>query len=615
MNTKIKNLLKSVAAVAVVGGIAPFAQAATISVTTNITTNETWTSNNEYILTEIIYVESPATLTIEAGTVIRGEGESSPGAFDPGTLVIARGADIQANGTASDPIIFTNLADDNVPGSTPTAPYDAFNEIEGTWGGLIILGETFLARGGAGAPSAANENQIEGLIATPGGLGSYGGGDDDDDSGSVTFVQLRYGGFNLSANNEINGFTLGCVGRETEIEYVEVYQNRDDAFEWFGGTVNTKYLVGFNCDDEIFDIDEGYRGKGQFWFGVQGYSDTFTSDLGSEIDGATSGDDSEPYALFTTYNATYIGNGVGTLSGNGVDTDNTALNFRDNAGGRFYRSAFVDFDGAAALIEGDTTAATTSGNTTSARRSEVAYSSFSPNAGAAFYPGPDSDFQLEVRDSVFTGFVTLIFDSAAGNTTVSPFPGEFGSVSNSLGSYDPGFFTAGVGAKDYNNSASTTFTNPFVTYTRGVPAGFLELNRNASIVTSIDPRPAVGSTLLTHPINGTVTADGFFDDVDYIGAFSPDNNWAEGWTLSDTLGHYANTGTNVAGPASAVATPSQITVSFPTTSGVNYSVRAADTPAGPFTRVVGNVVGTGGTDSVVDTTALTTKQFYEVVAL
>jgi len=248
----MKNLVTHAGRVILAGalaalGLAP-ALAATIPITGNITASTTWTATNEYVLTKVIYVTSGATLTIEPGTVIRGESESSPGANDPGTLVITRGSKIFALGTAKDPIVFTDLNDDNIAGSPGTPPYDTKDNALGLtaqWGGLILLGRGYVANNTAGAVNPAREFQIEGLTAS-GSLGFYGGCSlslpgpygrncDDDDSGSLSHISIRYGGFNLSANNEINGLSMGAIGRATDIDHIEVFQNKDDLYEVWGG--------------------------------------------------------------------------------------------------------------------------------------------------------------------------------------------------------------------------------------------------------------------------------------------------------------------------------------------------------------------------------------------
>ncbi|MCI0696575.1 T9SS type A sorting domain-containing protein, partial [candidate division KSB1 bacterium] len=154
----------------------------------------------------------------------------------------------------------------------------------------------------------------------------------------------RHGGTNIGAANEINGLTMGAVGRGTTIEFIEVYNNADDGYEWFGGTVNTRYLVSAFNDDDGFDYDEGWRGKNQFWFLIQ---DPLQAGSGGEHDGGTTPEDGQPFAIPIIYNATYIGSGA--ASGNA--RNDFGLNIRDNAGGKYYNSIFTDFFGRAVQIE------------------------------------------------------------------------------------------------------------------------------------------------------------------------------------------------------------------------------------------------------------------------
>ncbi|MDQ7008380.1 MAG: hypothetical protein Q9Q40_14255, partial [Acidobacteriota bacterium] len=265
--------------VVALAGLVP-ALAADIFVTSNISVSETWTPDNVYILTDVIYVTDGATLTIEPGTVVRGETESAPGANDPGTLVVTRDSKIRILGTELEPVVFTDLYDDNIGHDPGTFPYDSLeNAIEetGNWGGLIVLGRGWVANNTAAGPDPTREVQIEGLTAA-GGLGFYGNcaavhpGDpladpswcDDDDSGTVRYLSIRYGGFNLSVDNEINGLTLGAVGRATDFDYIEVFQNKDDGVEFFGGAAQIKHLVSVNVGDELVDYDEGWRGRIQY---------------------------------------------------------------------------------------------------------------------------------------------------------------------------------------------------------------------------------------------------------------------------------------------------------------------------------------------------------------
>jgi len=131
-------------------------------------------------------------------------------------------------------------------------------------------------------------------------------------------------------NNEINGLTLGGVGNQTIIEYIEIFANNDDGVEFFGGMPNTKYIISAYCKDDAFDYDQGYRGKGQFWLAVQ---DPETGDRLGEFDGADDPENGGPFAIPEIYNATFIGNG---------NDGKKTITFRANGGGKVFNSIFIN---------------------------------------------------------------------------------------------------------------------------------------------------------------------------------------------------------------------------------------------------------------------------------
>ncbi|WP_338769717.1 PKD domain-containing protein [Bernardetia sp. ABR2-2B] len=271
----------------------------------------TWTKDKVWVLDGFVFVNEGQTLTIEAGTVIKGktgEGENAS------ALVVARGGKVIANGTANEPVIFTAEAD-NLNGNLGA-------DENGEWGGLIILGK-------AGLNSSPGTSAIEGIPTTET-RGIYGGTDDADNSGVYRYISVRHGGSNIGAGNEINGVTFGGVGTGTIVEHIEVYANQDDAFEWFGGTVNCKYLVATACGDDAFDYDEGFRGNVQFGLIYQREDD---GDRGGEHDGGTDPEDGTPYALPKFFNITSVGN-----------PESRAITFRDNAGGEYHNSVFVNYE-------------------------------------------------------------------------------------------------------------------------------------------------------------------------------------------------------------------------------------------------------------------------------
>lgn len=219
----------------------------TIKVTGNITSNTTWTTGKVYILTARIAVTNGATLTIEPGVIVKGEVGTGSNAT---ALIIARGAKLMAEGTASQPIIFTTVADEITPGQIASPNLDP--TLNGLWGGLIVLGY---------APISADAQavQIEGIPASDQN-GLYGGTNAADNSGVIKFVSIRHGGANIGEGNEINGLTLGGVGSGTVIENIEVVSNQDDGVEFFGGTVNVSNLVLWNIGDDAVDTDQAWSG-------------------------------------------------------------------------------------------------------------------------------------------------------------------------------------------------------------------------------------------------------------------------------------------------------------------------------------------------------------------
>jgi len=310
-----------------------FAQEVTI--TDDITSDVTWTSDNVYLLDGLIFVDSTATLTIEAGTVIKGLLQSNITTGDGASaLIIRRGGDLIADGTAENPIIFTSELDNL------SIPDDLEETDRGLWGGLILLGE-------ATTNQPTTQNQIEGI--PPELDARYGGNNDNDNSGTLRYISIRHGGFSISGQpgDEINGLTLGAVGSQTTIEHIEVFANFDDGYEWFGGTVNTKYLVAAFCGDDAFDYDQGFRGKHQFWFSIQGQDE---AGRGGEHDGGDDDETGTPYSIPLITNATYIGSGAATQGVAGEGNDR-GLYFRDNAGGKYWSSVFTEFVGVGVDIE------------------------------------------------------------------------------------------------------------------------------------------------------------------------------------------------------------------------------------------------------------------------
>lgn len=249
----------------------------------DITTDTTWSADTIYSLTEKVNVEAGATLTIEAGTLIK----SGP----DGSLVISRGGMIDAQGTAEAPIVFTSLAENG-------------SKASGDWGGVLILGN---------AQNWNDEELIEGLDDEP---ENYFGGDDDaDNSGTLKYVRIEFGGTELSPGNEINGLTLGSVGSGTSMSYIQVNTTLDDGIEWFGGAMDADHLVVNNAGDDMFDGDTGFRGDLSYLFGR--HISPLTSDPnGFEMDGDNEGTELavDVNTTINTTNATLCGTGSAGLN-------------------------------------------------------------------------------------------------------------------------------------------------------------------------------------------------------------------------------------------------------------------------------------------------------------
>jgi hypothetical protein len=228
-------------------------------ITSNITSNTTWHSDTIYQLGGRIAVEAGATLTIEPGTIIKGEAGTGANAT---ALLVARGGKLIAEGTPSQPIIFTSVADEISQADIAAGSFASPNldpTVNGLWGGVIILGNAPISP----KPSTSGELtevQIEGIpTSDPNGL--YGGSNTHDNSGIISHVSIRHGGANIGSGNEINGLTLGGVGMLTSINNIEIVANQDDGIEWFGGTVGVSYVSVWNVGDDAIDTDQSWAGE------------------------------------------------------------------------------------------------------------------------------------------------------------------------------------------------------------------------------------------------------------------------------------------------------------------------------------------------------------------
>ena len=306
----------------------------------DIGTSLTLSSGKKYLLKGFVNVDPPASITIPAGTVIFGEQSSK------GTLIINRGAKIFAEGTANNPVIFTSQ---RPPGQRGP----------GDWGGIIFAGN-------------ASINTPGGTATIEGGTGTvYGGGatpNDADNSGVLRYVRIEFPGIAFLPDNEINGLTMGGVGSGTTIEYVQVSYCGDDAFEWFGGTVNTKYLIAFKPVDDYYDTDFGFRGKMQFGVGV---ADPNIADIsgsnGFESDNDATGTFNVPRTQPIFSNYTMIGPMPDTSAAANAN-HRRGIHLRRSTLTSIYNSIFIGYR-TGALLDGANVATASTGDSLQIRNS------------------------------------------------------------------------------------------------------------------------------------------------------------------------------------------------------------------------------------------------------
>jgi hypothetical protein len=265
----------------------------TITIQGRIDSNITLFKQNTYILKGLVYMVNNKTMTIEAGTTIKGSFSGS----DVAALTITRGSKIIAEGTPTEPIVFTSASP---------------NPQSGDWGGIIILGKAAINTSYTGV---AGLYQVEGGVDNSFGDGLAGSGDavapavvNDDNSGILSYVRIEYAGYAFQPDKEINSLTLAGVGNGTIIDHIQVTYAKDDAFEWFGGTVNCKHLIAFKTQDDDFDTDNGYSGKVQFGLIIR---DSLIADISTseafESDNNSSGSNAGPKTSPVFSNITAIG--------------------------------------------------------------------------------------------------------------------------------------------------------------------------------------------------------------------------------------------------------------------------------------------------------------------
>ncbi len=498
-----------------------------------------WTkAGSPYHLDGQIYVLPGNTLTIDAGVVVAS--------FVPqqGSLAVCRGADIYVNGTAEEPVIMTSAEDVATwDGSVVTRDGDDFvdsittmgdpktgtwREGVNEWGNLTVMGDALISAshyngdpvvvkidddGEAGGtvteqtntkvPDGGNQKVMEGLTAGFEGDPKvlYGGDNDDDDSGSISYLSLRYGGKVIGLANELNGLSLGGIGRETDIHHVEIMNNVDDGIEIWGGTVQLEYVNIWNIGDDSFDIDEGWRGCARYGLIVQGYSTDASQGSGVgdnciEHDGAEDSD-AQPVTTARISNFTIIGQ---------PEDGDGATAWRDNARVQHQRDIIMDCgekvvrpdgddgDGANGYGYNGTLTWAQTWETPAGTHSAVNIGSADPAVLYDQYICQDSGMLSEITDTIFYNNAEYADADAVGVTINGDDNPVIGNI--------------------------VTDTMPIQQLDRAeqVVKGGKVMER----VTFINPCPA-GDALPS------------FSDS-YHGGFEPDHNWLASWTAVDAYG-------------------------------------------------------------------------------
>src|SRR6188508_769856 len=444
----------------------------TITVSGRINADSTFRKANTYILKGLVYIVGNHTLTIEPGTVIKGSFSGS----DVAALIITRGSKLMAAGTETEPIIFTS--------SSP-------NPQSGDWAGIVLCGK---------AGINASYNGINGLYQVEGGIdnangdGLAGSGDatapapvDNDNSGTLQYIRIEYAGYGFQPDKEINSLTLAAVGSGTTIDHIQVAFGKDDAYEWFGGTVNCKYLIAYKTQDDDFDTDNGFSGKVQFGLILR---DSVIADISTseafESDNNASGTTATPKTKAIFSNITAIGPRA-TLNNIGSSLFRCGSQIRRNSAISIFNSIIMGWP-QGILIDGTTGTAT-------ALNIE--------------------DSSLRLRN------VTLAGNGNSGGTVPLAFSGTGGTNINSLASLTTWFTNAYYGNDLLTNASDAKLIQPF-NYTAWDPTPFAGSNGNQKILVSAD---------FNDP---KFAGDLFFDKTaTFRGGVAPGGplaTWWKGWT-------------------------------------------------------------------------------------
>ncbi|MBN2164227.1 MAG: hypothetical protein JXR25_07830 [Pontiellaceae bacterium] len=560
------------------------AQAAVTYIDSDIATSTTLPALPEgdyYSMTNVVYVMPGASLTLEAGVIFKNSGD--------GSLGVARGAQLFVEGTKTSPVIFTSVNDD----------FENWRPVCNEWGSIAICGNGLISAshykglevaGSDGElnskePDGRSDKIMEGLSAAYEGdtRPYYGGNNDCDDSGSIKYLSIRYGGQQSSLpNKELNGLSLGGVGQGTDIDYIEIMNNVDDGIEIWGGKVCLKHVNIWNIGDDSFDIDEGWRGKAQYGLIVQGYSGDYDQGSGFgdnmfEHDGAEDSD-AQPVTTAVIANFTAIGQG----NGNGEDGDG-ATAWRDGCRMQYRNCIFMDCSEEVVRPDGD------------------------DGDGASGYGYNGTLTLADVFTTPYTSLPTNSIGIAPQSLYTAQSEGTLAGFKNCVFFNNNDYYE--FEANGQTNAALNNIIEPANMPIAGIVrdiAGFTSTQgKTCSPVISLNPCAANDAV----DMGASVTADGFFDAVNYAGGFAPNNNWLLGWTAADQFGFID--GSSHAAPAASI-TKGGVSVSFDSLNGIWYSVESSADAAFTNSVVEAELLGNGSTMAYVDEAADPTK-FFRVI--
>ena len=450
-----------------------------------ILTTQTLDAGEPYLLKGQTFIPTGVTLTIPAGTVIKGDKASKA------TLIVQPGGKLIANGTAANPVVFTS--------AQPAGGRD-----RGDWGGIIMLGDAWVNQAALPAIEGITPSQTYGNITNPTTSATQ-------NAGTLTYVRIEYAGIELTPNNETNSLTMGGLGSGTTIDHIQVSFGGDDGFEWFGGSVSAKYLVSLSTWDDDFDTDFGYGGSVQFglavrnpFFADQSGSNCFESDNQANANDTPSGATGYTRAVFS--NITVLGPreiNSRTMSANYAN----AMHIRRRSSLSIFNSFFSGYR-IGLRVDDDATYANLSGG-----GSKLAYNVLSVPANQG------TQSSASAADGLF---VTGIKFTAANDGTI-----DNGLASGGNATPIANYWAANNNTTFNNITATTVFADAGITpalYWAGQTSSTYPSNPNFALVGGV-----AGPNNLNTGANFTdPKLDAFFEDTAYRGAFGA-TDWTDGW--------------------------------------------------------------------------------------